>query len=267
VAGGPQVSVWRELIFNQSNVDFFVFGEGEYTLAKIVFIRSKHKNKQSAIKEIIDQAERGLIENLMFRDQKGVIRKTNNSLVNANNKVIPNYNFLPKKKGLISINSGKANIHVLIDSLGCPWNKCRQCDHKHIYEKYYERDPEFVIAEIKEMIKQGVGIFRYAGSGATLNHQLNISRSIIKEGLKIKFSSFMRASPEARKNYSKLIESYKILIESGLTCVGMGGESGNDTINLIFNKGVTSDDVKYSHQALIEAGESFWGCPSIMYYT
>ena len=38
--------------------------------------------------------------------------------------------------------------------------------------------------------------------------------------------------------------------------MGMGGESGNDKVNNIFNKGVTTEDVKYTSYALKEASKS-----------
>ena len=66
----------------------------------------------------------------------------------------------------------------------------------------------------------------------------------------------MRAIPEAKERYSELIESFKVLIESGLICVGMGGESGSDIVNKILYKGITTDDVKYTYSALKSASRS-----------
>ncbi len=254
VAGGPQVSVWREKIFSNSNADLFVIGEGERTLEQIVNIRKSVSTKQKAMEIIKSLAKKGQIYNLMFKDQGSIIQ-SQLSRVAINQKPFPTYDFL-SLDDLLPIEGGKSNIHVIIDSLGCPWNKCYQCDHKQMYNGYFPRSPELVAEEMKAMTQRGVGFFRYAGSGATLEHQVKIANEINKKGLNVEYSAFMRGVPGAREKYGKLVDAFSIMVESGLTCVGMGGESGNDAVNIIFNKGVTSEDVEYTKKAYEEAGKN-----------
>ena len=57
----------------------------------------------------------------------------------------------------------KLRVHVIIDSLGCPWGKCNFCVHSHFHKGYCPRPVLNIVDELEYMLKQGVGFFRFSG--------------------------------------------------------------------------------------------------------
>ena len=103
VAGGPQVSVWREKIFCGSNADFFVIGEGENTLEKIILIAKEERDTKKTKKRIKQEAKEGKIKNLLFQENESFFHSSY-SPVDVNSKKEPNYDFL-SKGGLLPLNN------------------------------------------------------------------------------------------------------------------------------------------------------------------
>ena len=155
-----------------------------------------------------------------------------------------------------SKDGGKVKVHILIESLGCPWGKCNFCVHNHLAAIYRKRNVSDIIAEIKEMTRQGIGLFRFTGSDTPPQFGKAIGEEIIKNGVQIEYTMGSRAVKNSKTPvvYDSIVQCYKTMILSGLRGVFIGGETGNDFINeVIMNKGINVDDIIYTIKAIREA--------------
>jgi len=246
IAGGPHPTIYGEDFLRYSNFDLAVFSEGEFTILDILSIVKKYRKKSEILFEIRKAAEKNTIKNLIYRENN-TIKKTARKKLEINSKKIPEYTNI----------ENKVKIHVIIDSLGCPYSRCSFCVHSKFYE-YKIRDPKIVVEEIKFILKKGIGLFRLAGSSPELEHILKISETILKEQLKIRFSMFGLALRSCKEPYifSKLVETYQNLVKAGLRAVFFGAESGNDFINReALNKIRSKEDLIYTIKALRKASE------------
>jgi len=246
IAGGPHPTIYSEDFLQYSNFDLAVVSEGESTIIDILSVVKKYKKKSEILSEIGKAAEKNNISNLIYRDNNS-IKKTERKKLEINGKKIPEY----------TNKENKAKIHVIIDSLGCPYGQCNFCVHSKFYE-YKSRSPELVVEEIKSMLKNGIGLFRFAGSSPPFEHILKISEIILKEKLKIKYSMFgmARSGSKEQHIFYKLVETYQTLIKAGLRAIFFGAESGNDFINQeALNKIRSKEDLIYTIRALRKASE------------
>jgi len=253
VVGGPHSSVYRETLLEDGKFDLAVVGEGERVLSGILELARRADTKRRLLKEIIERAERGELGNLVYRCD-GETRISRLDGAKADEKPVPAYSSM----------DGKTMIHVVVDSLGCPWGGCNFCVHSHIYPHLSLRNPEAVVDEIGSMVARGIGIFRFAGSSSSLGHIEKIARLIEERGLKIIYSMFARSEPDISGNrdaYERTVESYRTIIRSGLRAVFLGGEAADDNIlRKVMNKGLTREDVIATMEAMREA-EAAEGLP------
>jgi len=245
VAGGPHASTYREAVLGDGLFDFAVVGEGERPLVRMLEKARLSLTKAELTRRIIECAENGSIENTIYRADGGFKISPRRKPV-ADDKVVPDY---PKQPG-------KTRIHVIVESLGCPWGKCSFCTHSCTYGSYSVRNPEAVVDEMEKMVGRGIGIFRFAGSSTTLTCARRIARKIENRELNVIYSMFGRAESRASdpQYYPEVVESYRQLIRSGFRSVFLGAESGDDRINeQVMNKGVTRADIVATMRAMREA--------------
>lgn len=247
IAGGYHVTLYEELILQASNFDLGVACEGEYALEVILQIADKYQkqwDRTKVLEEIAVFAEQGKIDNLIYRKGKNIYKTQRHHLKVHSSKTIPRY----------SLDENKVRIHVMVESLGCDWGMCHFCVHPYFYPHYSLRAAEEIIVEIKEMLKKGIGIFRFAGSDTPPFFGATIAQKIIQSNLKVIFGMGSRPIRNAREKFASLVDSYKALISAGLTAVFMGGETGNDFINQeVMNKGVCFEDIIFTIKALRDA--------------
>jgi radical SAM superfamily enzyme YgiQ (UPF0313 family) len=247
IAGGPHASTYREAVLEDDSFDFAVVGEGEDTLLRILQ-RAGETDKRSELIELVkSDAEQGLLENTIYRHNGGY-KISRRRKLQANIKTVPSY----------ELQAGKTNIHVIVESLGCPWGKCSFCTHSCTYGSYSIRRPASVADEFEQMVGRGIGIFRYAGSSTTLTHAHKIAQELIKRNLKVVYSMFGRAERNASEpeKYKEVVESYRLLIRSGFRAIFLGAESGVDEINtLVMNKGASRADIVGTVKAMREASQ------------
>lgn len=245
VAGGPHASTYREAVLEDDSFDFAVVGEGEDTLLRILQ-RAKETDKRAELIELVTRdAEEGLLENTIYRCNGGY-KISRRRKLQANIKTVPRY----------EMQAGKTNIHVIVESLGCPWGKCSFCTHSCTYGSYSIRKAKSVADEFEQMTASGIGIFRYAGSSTTLAHARMIAQELINRELKVVYSMFGRAEFKASnpEKYKDVVESYRLLIRSGFRAIFLGAESGVDEINeRVMNKGATRADIIATVRAMKEA--------------
>lgn len=245
ISGGPHPSIYRETFLKDSVFDIAVTGEGEKALAGILTLVNHTKTKDELLKRIAEEVSVGNLKNIMYRNANTVALSDTDE-TDANEKMVPSY----------CDTRGKTKIHVVVEALGCPWGKCNFCVHSRIYPYHSLRNPRSVVDEINKMISQDIGIFRFAGSTSSLSHIREIARLLLEENGKIIYSMFARSESGAsdQEKYNWIVETYRLLIRSGLRAVFIGGESSDDRIlRSVINKGLTVDDIIATIKAMREA--------------
>ena len=243
IAGGYHVTLYEEDALRFGPFDLGVRGEGEYALSKILSIvdRMRGRPKSEVLEEIANQR----VENTLWRNGNGVL-------------LAPKREFLPERKATPSYGEapGKVRVHVIVESLGCPWAKCNFCVHPHFHRRYVPRAIEEMVSEMKAMVDQGIGIFRFAGSDVVPVLGAGIGQAILDAGLRVIYGMGSRAVANCSepKIFEKTVGYYKTMLRSGLRSVFMGGETGHDGINKeVMNKGITREDLVATSAAIREA--------------
>jgi ubiquinone/menaquinone biosynthesis C-methylase UbiE/radical SAM superfamily enzyme YgiQ (UPF0313 family) len=250
IAGGPQINNFHEEALVGNEIDLAVYLEGEKTLVQVSELIRKSKEsglKKNAIMEVIvEEARKGGIPNLIYRDN-GQIKKSDKNLMPMTEKPMPKYDFSP----------GKVNIAVVEDELGCYYRKgCALCGHDNAMGGYRTQKIDHLIAQIRELICQDVGLFRLSSSATSSAKGAKIARRILEEGINLEFSMFTRAENNAEARYGKLIERYEAMIEAGLKAIFLGVEAANqEVLDHAMEKGNAVDDMFYTVLALKESAK------------
>ncbi|MDR4509989.1 MAG: hypothetical protein MRJ65_17425 [Candidatus Brocadiaceae bacterium] len=249
IAGGPQVNQFKIHALEESPFDFCIDVEGETTLTKIVAMvkemYGRGCKKVEVINRITELAKTGELQNLIYRDADNTIRESTIRRLPLNKKTFPLY----EKE------DGKADIAVINESSGCYYGKCGFCSHPNITGKYQTRDVDITLQEIKENIqKYSIGLFRFAGSVTPASLGRKIANAIVKEGLHIEYSMFVRAENRAKARITELINTYEEMIRSGLRAVFMGVEAvDKKLLSESMQKGSSIADMYYTIKALKQA--------------
>ncbi len=223
IAGGPQVKVYGEHILADGDFDIAIMGPGEEVLEELLMLRQKNKGKREFI-------------NAFHNDYPSKLVKSGGYSTGCTDKmekfITPRY----RPEDL----AGKILFHTLVDGYGCSWNQCSFCSHTRQNRVYQSRSIKEIVDEIEVMVEQGISFFRFSSSETPVNHGRKIAEEILKRGLNIHFSMFVRAVRVTPAAY----EAFRLMIKAGLRAVFMGGETGHDQINeKIMNKGVKSKDI------------------------
>ncbi len=248
VAGGYHATLYEEDLLENSPFDLAVISEGETPLTRIleaVDDTDPAAGRQGILDRIAAKAGNGAVANLLWREG-GRIRKTAKGFCDINARSMPDY----------GDTRGKALLHVLLESSGCAWGKCRFCVHQHLEPEYRKRDVERIVQEIRTLCRQGIGLFRFAGSDTPPDFGSAIAQGILDAGLRIEFAMGSRARPDAKNPevFEDLVGRYALLIRAGLRAIFMGGETGHDAINdQVMNKGLVREDLIWTMRALRES--------------
>lgn len=249
IAGGYHATLYEEDILQYSNFDLSVAGNGEEPLKSIIeFVRSTYINgmtKEDFLNILIKEQQDKPIPGLIFRNNNQIVFNSKN-VSRKIKTTIPRYTY----------NSGKTKVHILLESSGCPWNACNFCVHNKFAPVYHTRKPSDIIYEIKEMIRQGIGLFRFAGSDTPPHYGQQIAKAILEDNLHVEFTMGCRAVKNCKdpEVFRETSEAFALLMKAGLRGIFMGGETGNDMINYeVMNKGITSEDVLYTIKAFRQA--------------
>lgn len=247
IAGGYHSTLYEEHLMSLSDFDLGVVCEGERVLSRILSIVDENKegwSKEKVLGKIVQTAEEGKINNLMYR-KGGQILKT---------KRAKEMVYAVGQPPIYTLNENKVRVHVVVESLGCPWNRCNFCVHHHFTSVYRIRSIDELISEIKAMRAQGIGMFRFAGSDTPPDFGVQIASRILDEKITMIYGMGSRAKRNAKIIFDELVDGYSRMLESGLRAIFMGGECANDYINKhVMNKGINSEDLLYSIKAFHEA--------------
>lgn len=243
VAGGYHATLYEEDVLRHAPFDLAVRGEGEFALTKVLDLVDRFSSRPKA--ELLAEIASHHFENALWRSASGVA-KGRKRPVRLTRKASPRYGASP----------GKVRIHVMVESLGCPWGECHFCVHPHFYKKYEPRDVAEVVEEMEAMARQGIGIFRFAGSDTPPAFGARIGQAVLDAGLEVVYGMGSRAVKNCGnpKIFERTAAHYETMIRSGLRAVFMGGETGHDRINAeVMNKGVTRADLVATARAVRQA--------------
>lgn len=219
VMGGVHPSVLPKLVLQDSNVDFVVIGEGEFTMLELCKNLQKEKNycdiKGLGFKEkgkIIVNEQRELIENL-------------DELPFPSWHLVPPSEYPPAPQGFII---KKYPVAPIITSRGCPY-ACTYCASNRFWRRRWRaRSPENVISEIKFLVeKYGVKEIEVVDDNFTYNRAraLKICEGLIREKIDIQWTcpNGLRVDRIDRK----LLQKMK---NAGCYHIVLGIESLSDTV-------------------------------------
>lgn len=230
--GGPQVDIFEHWIFEKGDFfDALCYGEGEETIIELVkFVKGQKKLKD--------------IPNLIFIKENGKVIKTER-------KYIENLDSIPIPLYDVDIYwkiEERIKMIVLDESRGCP-NSCYFCIHPKKSGKRREKSVERIIEEMKFYNnKYGIKLFRFAGSSTPGDLIVGIAEKILKEGIKVSYTSF--AQPNDFLNID-----FNLLKKSGCEALFFGVETANEEIlKKWMNKNVKKDDMKKVLKRCKDAG-------------
>ena len=238
ILGGAYISQFCEFFLKlpilHKLLDFVIIGSGEITTD--ILLNNIY-------------AGRGIenIPNLIFRDNRGkLIDNQRRDTFNIDCSVVPEY-IEPRPRPIIALESSE----------NCYWDKCCFCDRglqfgvtKREDLKYQEKNIDKLCGEIQAVYdKYKPSVIRFSDSAVLPERLLKISNYIKQAELDVKIFAYIRAEKEfASFNFCKK------LVEGGVSGVAFGLESGLNTINAKYQKGIDTAQVERVLEATKKAG-------------
>lgn len=224
LGGGPQVDWSMGSIYHKTKVfDILAYGEGDEVIVEVADYSIGSKKLEN-------------ISNIIyFRDGK-INLNPGRMIEDLNDLAFPDYTLetYPALEG-----NNKLKVFLLEESRGCP-NRCNFCIHPiKSGTKWRTKKPERIIAEIKDIIDTHQSrYFRFSGSNTPLFLQTTIAEEIIRQNIKIKYSSFGHIG--SYKNCD-----YGLMKKAGCESLLFGLESGSHEIQKnVINKVIKLEDAK-----------------------
>lgn len=232
--GGPQVDYFKEHIYRETPLfDALIFGEGEH----IMPLLSDYSAGRAKLSEI---------PNIIYKDGARIRTNAPVWIDDLNSLPFPAYDscVYPGMAG-----NQKIKIIVIDESRGCP-HRCAFCIQPiKSGSRLRLKSPQRVVDEIGSIVRaHGVTAFRYAGSTTPLKHAVNIANAILRENLKITYSSFGHIQ---KANGS----DFELLKASGCYAIFFGIESGSrEVLQRAFGKNLEPSLVRETLIACRKAG-------------
>jgi len=231
IIGGPHATALPEYTLNNPNIDFLVYGEGEYTFRDFLRALEAGDDRWDDIK------------GLWYKDESGKIVRGGAS------PLIPDLDVLPfPARHLYELDqytlfapNGERMLTVL-SSRGCPYN-CSFCFKGIVGRTYRQRSPQNIIAEIEEILnKYGVRNFYFIDDLFTIDvRRLDVILDyFIDSGLDIRWQCLARVD---RVNPPLLEKMYR----AGCRQIHYGVESGNPEV---LKRTAKHIDLKQVHRAV-----------------
>lgn len=236
VLGGAHVSIAREGVLSEPEIDFAIYGEGEMPLLSLVELLEKEKHPvPTRLREI---------NGLIFRDGDDIVVNSPSSRITSLDSLpLPPYHLFP-------MNS--YSMHTLSTSRGCPY-ACVYCASAAILgKKWVPKSPQRIIEEIDYTVSRwGKRPF------VIVDESFNLEKDRVKvfcnllidKKIRIKWSMCggMRADKVD-------LEMLLLMKESGCSSIGIGVESANPQILNNIGKGETIEQIRQSIRLIRKAG-------------
>lgn len=237
VLGGVHLSVFPKETVAHKDVDFGVYGEGEYTFLELARALEKG-GKEKDLGQI-----RGLIWKKQGQVKLNEIRPPNRDL---DDLPYPARHLLPMEKYNAIIM--KKPMTLMVASRGCPFN-CSYCFKDENIWVYRKRDPKRVVDEMEHCIDE-YKVKEIAFSDdcwPDKKYLAAVCNEMLGRGLKIAWETPQRVD---------LVNSdlLKLMKKSGCMRLRYGVESGSPRILKLMNKGITIDQVKTAFRLTKKVG-------------
>ena len=232
VMGGPHATANITNIFRECpELDFAVYGEGEYTMLELV-------------KTIEGKGDFSEIKGLAARDR---INEPRQLIKDLDFLPFPARHLLPNNKYRYALAKHKM-VTTIFTSRGCPY-QCIFCDKSVSGSKWRARSVENVLEEIEETVKKfKVNSLIIYDDLFTLRRErvIGICRGIIKKGLDIDWKCEGRVDGMDE-------EELRWMKRAGCSLIAYGVESGNQKSLDYLRKGTTPEQVRRTFKLTREA--------------
>jgi anaerobic magnesium-protoporphyrin IX monomethyl ester cyclase len=243
VLGGPHVGAIKERILEDTQAQFAVKFEGEYTLTELLEEITKENSDFNGIK------------GLLWRKNGKITANPDRALIeNLDHLSFPDYDVF----GLERYICYKQKTLPLITSRGCPFG-CNYCSVRlSMGQKFRARSAENVFSEIEHFSNRGFSNFDINDDCFTLDRPRaeKICDLIIQNNLKIRFQLYNGIRVDTVTPH--LLEKMK---QAGCYFISYGCEAGNDKVLKAIKKGITlrqvRDAVHWTNQAGIRNSVNF----------
>lgn len=206
--------LWEYLLTYFKEIDYIVFGEGEYTFLRL--IQCIERRDYKGISEI-----------------KGVAFRKENKIVKTDNpEIIHNLDELPMP-------SKYFKFQHLSSSRGCPAN-CTFCGSPRFWGRRVRfHSPEYFVSQLEQLYDKGITFFYVSDDTFTMRKDrvIQICKKIVEKDLKISWFAISRV------NYVDE-EILYWMRKAGCIQISYGVESGSEKIRDILNKRIKTEDIK-----------------------
>jgi len=224
VFGGPHCSSFpMQTVEDCPDVDFLIYGEGEFVFARLIEAISERKSYYD-------------IPQLCFRDSG------NGVILNRQEELIEDLDTIPfPTRDLFDRNLYSFDTTAFITSRGCPYGKCTFCMRTGLlYEKYRRRSVENILDEVEFLYKKSPfkkALFVDDNFAQGEEWVIRFCDALIQRRLKFRWICSARVDTITRKMIKKMAEA-------GCTLIRYGIESGNQDLLDCIKKGITIQQVK-----------------------
>lgn len=248
VLGGAQITLEPKKTMKDKNIDFGIYGEGEFVFKNLIKELKKTEKKQKFKK----------IKGLIWKNKnKIIINPRQNLIENLDELPPPARHLFPMHKYYSSANlRGKRTLN-LMTSRGCPFN-CAYCAGSLIFGKSHRyHGTDRIIEELLELRdKYHADSIQFFDETFTANRKrvIELCNKMIEKKLNIEWSCFTRVNLVD-------LELLKKMKQAGCYLIFYGYESGNQRLLNLIRKGITLEQsrnaTKWTHEAGIESWGSF----------
>lgn len=242
VLGGPHVTALKEEILReQPEVDYVVYGEGELTITELCLALGQPDRQVSQIQGLVYRTPDGTVKTTPPRD---LIKEVDSLPFPARDLV--DMSRLGTHK---YIDVGRVSA-TLISSRGCPF-KCAFCSsHVTMGNLYRFRSAQNVLAEIDELVgRYQVNHIAFEDDTFTLNRDRveTICRELIQRNYDLTWYCLSRVE-------SMDPDLARLMRRSGCRLVSFGIESGNPEILKKIHKKISLPAARQAIEACYQAG-------------
>ncbi len=243
VGGGVHVTVKPEEAIDL--FDIIVVGEGEHTLLEVC---QRYMDTLDRSGQIYHD-----IAGICYKSGTGGVHYTNERALikNLDDLPFPAYDLLDMKEYA----NNDISFITILTSRGCPFD-CIFCASPCIYKRQVRFHSSDYVLSLMQYLSGTYqrNHFRFMDDIFTLDHNrvIEFCANLIRNDNKYAMDCSTHVKEDNR-------EIYKIMKEAGFFLIGLGIESGNDTVLKNINKGITVDDAISSIYAIKDVGLSVQG--------